>query len=266
MTQVALLGVGAMGEIILSGLLRAGWDASEVVGAARRAERREELASRYGVRMEATVEAATAGADAVLVGVKPYDALALLPQIAPHLAPGAVVISLCAGITTAQMEAQLPDGTPVIRVMPNTPAELGVGMSVISAGAHASEADLARAVSLMEAVGKAVVIPESHQDAATAISGSGPAYIFYVAEALADAGVLLGLPRAVATALATQTLLGSSTLLDASGQHATLLRERVTSPGGTTAAALRVLDDRAVKAAFIAAAEACRDRSAELGR
>jgi pyrroline-5-carboxylate reductase len=118
----------------------------------------------------------------------------------------------------------------------------------------------------MEAVGKAVVIPESHQDAATAISGSGPAYIFYVAEALADAGVLLGLPRAVATALATQTLLGSSTLLDASGQHATLLRERVTSPGGTTAAALRVLDDRAVKAAFIAAAEACRDRSAELGR
>jgi hypothetical protein len=142
------------------------------------------------------------------------------------------VISLCAGITTAQMEAQLPDGTPVIRVMPNTPAELGVGMSVISAGAHASEADLARAVSLMEAVGKAVVIPESHQDAATAISGSGPAYIFYVAEALADAGVLLGLPRAVATALATQTLLGSSTLLDASGQHATLLRERVTSPAG----------------------------------
>ena len=260
MTQVALLGVGAMGEIILSGLLRAGWDASEVVGAPRLAPENV-----WGERYS-PVWAAMSRADAVLVGVKPYDALALLPQIAPHLAPGAVVISLCAGITTAQMEAQLPDGTPVIRVMPNTPAELGVGMSVISAGAHASEADLARAVSLMEAVGKAVVIPESHQDAATAISGSGPAYIFYVAEALADAGVLLGLPRAVATALATQTLLGSSTLLDASGQHATLLRERVTSPGGTTAAALRVLDDRAVKAAFIAAAEACRDRSAELGR
>ena len=264
MTQVALLGVGAMGEIILSGLLRAGWDASEVVGAARRAERREELASRYGVRMEATVEAATAGADAVLVGVKPYDALALLPQIAPHLAPGAVVISLCAGITTAQMEAQLPDGTPVIRVMPNTPAELGVGMSVISAGAHASEADLARAVSLMEAVGKAVVIPESHQDAATAISGSGPAYIFYVVEAMIEAGVVLGMPRTTATELVVQTLFGAATMIKETGQHPTVLREQVTSPGGTTAAALRTLDDHKVRAAFITAMEAAARRSAEL--
>ncbi|RXW32908.1 pyrroline-5-carboxylate reductase [Propioniciclava flava] len=265
MTTVAILGVGAMGEIILSGLLRAGWEPASLVGAARRPARREELASRYGVRIEESVESAAGGADVVLVGVKPYDALALLPRIAPHLAPGAIVISLCAGITTAQMEAELPDGTPVIRVMPNTPAQVGAGMSVISAGKYASDADLATAVSLMEAVGTAVVIPEAHQDAATAISGSGPAYVFYVAEALIDAGVLLGLPRTVATTLATQTLLGSATLLDATGEHPTLLRERVTSPGGTTAAALRVLDERAVTAAFIAAAEACRDRSAELG-
>ena len=257
-----------MGEALIKGILQSGLYRSEQVMIAEpNQDRRVCLEKAYAVRTSSVSDDLWRECATVILAVKPQIMGSLLAD-ARGLANGRhLIITIAAGLPLSFYGDALGSSSlRIIRVMPNTPAELGVGMSVISAGAHASEADLARAVSLMEAVGKAVVIPESHQDAATAISGSGPAYIFYVAEALADAGVLLGLPRAVATALATQTLLGSSTLLDASGQHATLLRERVTSPGGTTAAALRVLDDRAVKAAFIAAAEACRDRSAELGR
>lgn len=265
MNRVAVLGAGVMGETLMAGMLRAGWAASDVVGAERRAERRDELAGRHGVRMVAEPAEAVAHAEVVLVVVKPQDVDALLPQVADALAPGAVVISLCAGVTLAQLERGLPAGTPVVRVMPNTPAQVGEGMAALSPGTHAGEAELATAVAVMGAVGRAVVVPERYQDAVTGVSGSGPAYLFLVAEALIEGGVHCGLTRDVATQLAVQTLYGSAKLLVDSGEHPAILRERVTSPAGTTAAGLRVLEERGVRAALLGAVEAARDRSVELG-
>lgn len=264
MSHTAIIGAGVMGETLLAGLLKAGWEPWTLVVADRRPERRAELERRYGVRAVEAPEA-VAGADVVILVVKPQDVSEALPEIAEQLAPGALLVSLCAGVATAQLEAGLPEGTPVIRVMPNTPAQVSEGMAAVSAGALASRAQLERAVEIMSAVGKAIVVPERYQDAVTAISGSGPAYLFFVVEAMIDAGVMLGLPRDTATLLVNQTMFGSAKLLIESGEHPNLLRERVTSPAGTTAAALRQLEDRSVKAAFIAAMEAARDRSVELG-
>ena len=266
MSHTALIGTGVMGETLLAGLLRAGWAPTSIVGADRRESRRQELEGRYGVRCVESPADAVDGADTVLLVVKPQDVADLLPAIAPHLAEGALLVSLCAGVNTAQLEAGLPEGTPVVRVMPNTPAQVSEGMAAVSAGVHAAEGDLAKAVHSMEAVGQAVVVPEKYQDAVTAISGSGPAYLFFVVEAMIDAGVMLGLPRDISTKLVNQTMFGSAKLLVESEQHPNLLREMVTSPAGTTAAALRHLEERSVKAAFMAAMEAARDRSAELGR
>jgi pyrroline-5-carboxylate reductase len=160
----------------------------------------------------------------------------------------------------------MPTGVPVVRVMPNTPAQVDEGMAAISAGATASAQDLEHVTELLSAVGKVVTVPEKYQDAVTAISGSGPAYLFFVVEAMIDAGVMLGLPRDIATTLVVQTMYGSAKLLADSGLHPTVLRERVTSPGGTTAAALRELEDHRVKAAFMTAMEAARDRSRDLAK
>jgi pyrroline-5-carboxylate reductase len=180
------------------------------------------------------------------------------------LRPGQLVVSLAAGIPTEAMEAAVPDGVAVVRTMPNTPSHLGEGMTVVAGGASASDDDVADAVALMRTVGDVAVVPEKHVDAAAAISGSGPAYVFYVAEALVEAGVHLGLPRTTASQLVTQTLAGSSLLLRETGEHPAVLREQVTSPGGTTAAALRVLESAAVRAAFLDATRANRDRSREI--
>ncbi|MFP5416104.1 MAG: pyrroline-5-carboxylate reductase [Actinomycetes bacterium] len=266
MSRLAIIGTGVMGETLLAGLLKAGWAPTDLVGADRRERRRQELEGHYGVRTVASNADAVVQADTVVVVVKPQDVPDLLPEIAPRLVPGAVVISLCAGVTLRQLEAGLPEGTPVVRVMPNTPAMVSEGMAAISPGHHASEVDVEKAVLVMEAVGKAIIVPESYQDAVTAISGSGPAYLFFVVEAMIDAGVMLGLPRDIATTLVNQTMFGSAKLLVESEEHPNLLRERVTSPAGTTAAALRQLEERGVKAAFIAAMEAARDRSVQLGR
>lgn len=265
MSRTALIGTGVMGETLLAGLLRAGWAPTAIVGADRREARRQELEGRYGVKCEASAADAVAGAETVIIVVKPQDVSELLPRIAHRLVPGALIVSLCAGVTTGQLEDALPERTPVVRVMPNTPAQVAEGMAAISAGAHASQVDLEKAVDIMEAVGQAIVVPERYQDAVTALSGSGPAYLFFVVEAMIDAGVGLGLPRDISTALVNQTMFGSAKLLVESERHPTLLREMVTSPAGTTAAALRHLEERSVKAAFMAAIEAARDRSAELG-
>lgn len=266
MSRTALIGTGVMGETLLAGLLQAGWAPTAIVGADRRETRRQELEGRYGVKCETSAEDAVAGAETVIIVVKPQDVAELLPKLAPRLAPGALVVSLCAGVTTSQLEDGLPERTPVVRVMPNTPAQVAEGMAAVSAGAHASKVDLDKAVDIMAAVGKAIVVPERYQDAVTALSGSGPAYLFFVVEAMIDAGVGLGLPRDISTALVNQTMFGSAKLLVESARHPTLLREMVTSPAGTTAAALRHLEERSVKAAFMAAIEAARDRSVELGR
>jgi pyrroline-5-carboxylate reductase len=261
-TRIAIVGVGNMGEAVLSGLVKAGHAPADVLAGVRRPERGDELSTRYGVRGLSADEAA-AEAEIVVLGVKPYDVVAMLSSL--DLRPGQLVVSLAAGITTATMEAAVPDGVAVVRVMPNTPSLVGEGMSVVAAGASATETDVADAVALMKAVGDAVVVPEKQVDAAAAISGSGPAYVFLVAEALVEAGVHLGLPRATSAQLVTQTLAGSSLLLRETGEHPAVLREQVTSPGGTTAAALRVLEQAGLRAALLDATRANRDRSQEIG-
>jgi pyrroline-5-carboxylate reductase len=263
MSLVAIFGAGVMGEAMLSGLLRAGRGPAELVVTERRPERVAELQERYGVDVVSNVDAAMR-ADTLVFVVKPQDMGALCDEIAPHVRPGSLVVSIAAGITTAYLESRLPEGVPVVRVMPNTPALVDEGMSAISPGAHCDEGHLAEAESLLRAVGKVVRVDEKHQDAVTAISGSGPAYLFYVAEAMIEAGVFLGLPRSIATELVVQTFYGAATMLRETGEHPSVLRENVTSPGGTTVAALRTLDDNKVRAAFISALEAARDRSHEL--
>jgi len=263
MTMVAVLGAGVMGETLVSGLLRAGRRPDELLLAERRPERAAELNERYGVEVVGNVDAARK-ADTLVLVVKPQDMGDVLDEVAPHLSPEGLVVSLAAGITTTFIESRLPAGIPVVRVMPNTPALVDEGMSVLSAGAHAGEEHLDEAEALLAAVGQVRRVPESQQDAVTAISGSGPAYLFFVVEAMIEAGVHLGLPRSTSTELVVQTVVGSAKLLRETGTHPTVLREQVTSPGGTTAAAIRELEDHKVRAAFITAMEAARDRSISL--
>jgi pyrroline-5-carboxylate reductase len=265
MALLAIFGAGVMGETLLSGLLRAGRPASDLVVTERRTDRAEELRGKYGVKVVSNVEAAEV-ADTLVFVVKPQDMGALCDEIADHVRPGALVVSLAAGITTSFLEERLADGVPVVRVMPNTPALVDQGMSAISPGEHCDEEHLAEAEALLGTVGKVVRVEEKHLDAVTAVSGSGPAYLFYVAEAMIEAGVFLGMPRATATELVVQTFYGAATMLRETGEHPSVLRENVTSPGGTTVAALRTLDDHKVRAAFISALEAARDRSHELGQ
>ena len=261
--RIAILGAGMMGETILAGLLRAGRPVHQVVISERRPERAVELAQRHGVQVMDNVAAAEFG-DTLLIVVKPQDMAGLLAEISGSLKPGTLVISLAAGLTTAFLEQHLPVGTPVVRVMPNTPALVDQGMAALSPGKQCDSEHLTRAQELLSATGRVVQVPEQYQDAVTAVSGSGPAYVFYVAEAMIEAGVLLGLPRVTSTELVAQTLFGAATMLRETGTHPSILREQVTSPGGTTAAALRVLDDQRVRAAFVTAMEAARDRSREL--
>ena len=260
---VAIFGAGVMGETLLSGLLRAGWTPDSLVITERRADRAAELEATYGVRALENTEAA-ALADTLVLVVKPQDMEALLQEIADHVRDDDLVVSLAAGITTEFLESHLPQGRAVVRVMPNTPALVDQGMAALSAGSFCSAEQLDVAQSLLAATGRVAVVPEKLQDAVTAISGSGPAYIFYVVEAMIEAGVVLGMPRTMATELVVQTLYGAATMMRETGQHPTVLREQVTSPGGTTAAALRELDDHKVRAAFITAMEAAAKRSAEL--
>ncbi len=260
---VAIIGAGVMGETLLSGLIRGGHDIADLMVGEKRAERATELREKYGVRVVANTEAA-AGADTVALVVKPQDMGDVLTEIAPHLRSGQVVISLAAGITTEYIEKHIPDGIAVVRVMPNTPALVDEGMAAISPGTHCDEQHLALAEGMLSVTGRVVRVPEKQQDAVTAISGSGPAYLFFVVEAMIEAGVHLGLPRSTATELVVQTVVGSAKLLRETGTHPTVLREQVTSPGGTTAAAIRQLEDHKVRAAFITAMEAARDRSVAL--
>jgi pyrroline-5-carboxylate reductase len=260
---VAILGAGVMGETLLAGLLRAGRDPQDVVITEKRPERAAELGVKYGVKVLDNVEATTLS-DTVVLVVKPQDISGLLAEIRESLRPGALVVCIAAGITTAFVEERLSDGTPVVRVMPNTPALVDEGMAAVSPGSHCDAEHLARASALLSATGKVLQLPEYHQDAVTAISGSGPAYIFYVVEAMIEAGVLLGLPRATSTELVVQTVYGAATMLKETREHPTVLREQVSSPAGTTMAALRQLDDHKVRAAFLTAMEAARDRSREL--
>jgi pyrroline-5-carboxylate reductase len=264
MDALAILGGGKIGEALLSGLLRGQRTAADVVVAEKYAERADYLAATYGVQI--VEPAAAAGlAGTLLIAVKPQDIDTLLAELAPVLDADHVLVSVAAGITTAHIEKMLPPGVAVVRCMPNTPALVDQAMTAISAGAHADEGHLAIAESLLGAVGRVVRVPESQLDAVTALSGSGPAYFFYLVEAMIDAGILLGLPRTLAAELIVQTAIGSAVMLRDSGEHPVQLREAVTSPGGTTIAAIRELEVHGVRAALLAAIEAACERSRELG-
>ncbi len=264
MVVIAILGAGKMGEALLSGLLRAGRPASGVAAVVRREARAEELHAGYGVPV-ITAEEAAKTAGTLVITVKPQDMERMLAEIAPFVDSGKLVISVAAGVTTSFIERHLQVDVPVVRVMSNTPVLVDEAMSVISAGSFANEKHLEAAEDLLRPVGTVLRIPESQQDAATALSGSGPAYVYYLVEAMVDAGILLGMPRRTALEMVTQAVYGAATMLRDSGEHPVILREAVTSPGGTTISAIRELEKHGVRAAFLAAIEAARDRSRELG-
>jgi pyrroline-5-carboxylate reductase len=261
---LAIIGGGKIGEALLSGLVRRG-GRDGILVCERSPERAAQLSERYGVPAVDLADAA-ARARVLLLAVKPQDIGSLLERLSDVVDDGHLVVSVAAGIPTKRIEAALPEGTPVVRVMPNTPALVDEGMSVLSAGTHAEEKHLDEAEALLAAVGQVRRVPEDQQDAVTALSGSGPAYFFYLVEAMVDAGILLGLPRALAADLIVQTALGSAVMMRDSGEHPVQLREAVTSPGGTTIAAVRELERHGVRAALIAAIEAAHARSVELGR
>lgn len=260
---VAVIGAGKMGEALLSGMLRAGKPVAQLRGTTRTGERSEALRQRYGVAMVSNEEAVKA-ADTLLLAVKPQDMGGLLDELAAYVSPDQLVISVAAGITTSFIERRLPDGTPCVRVMSNTPVLVDEAMSAVSPGSHAGEEHLRRAEEILQPVGRVMRVPESQQDAVTALSGSGPAYVYYLVEAMTDAGILLGLPRHVAHDLIVQAVRGAAAMLVESGEPPVLLREAVTSPAGTTINAIRELENHRVRAAVLDAIVAAHDRSREL--
>jgi pyrroline-5-carboxylate reductase len=264
MTQrIAILGAGVMGETLLAAILGSGHPAADMVISEKREDRAAELREKYAVEVTGNGEAVT-DADVVLLVVKPQDVPSLLAEISSSVRAEATVVSLAAGILITTLEAALPDGVAVIRAMPNTPALVGEGMFGISPGSSCSDDQLAAVTSLLESGGKVVVVDEAQQDGVTAVSGSGPAYVFYLAEAMIAGGIEAGLDEPTARILAAQTLVGSAKLLAESEDTAEELRRRVTSPNGTTAAAIQTFDDHGVKDALTAGVLAAAARSAEL--
>jgi pyrroline-5-carboxylate reductase len=255
-----------MGAALLGGLLDGGYDAELLAVAESEPERRRQLETQFPkVRLVPSGAWAVADADVVVVAVKPSDVTAALDAAQPALPGEVLVLSIAAGVTIATLEAAAP-GRPVVRAMPNTPAVVGLGASAIAPGGTATEEHLALAEQLLRSVGVVVRVDESQLDAVTGLSGSGPAYVMLVVEALVEGGVLAGLPREIASGLVVQTLLGSATLLAQSDEGPEALRAAVTSPGGTTAAGLRELEAHGVRAAMIDAVSAASARAAELGR
>jgi len=281
MVRIAIIGGGNMGEAILAGLLRSGRGAKDLVVSEKAAGRAAYLADTYSVQLS-SIAGAVENAAFVILAVKPGDVGAVVTEIAEAAARSEgnaveqVLISLAAGVGTAYFESRLPAGFPVVRVMSNTPALVGAGVSALAAGRFATAGQLAQAAALFESVGRAVCVPESQLDAVTAVSGSGPAYFFLFVEALVDAAVAAGLNRVVATDLVVRTMVGSGQMLlerleaaDPDGRGgstaAAELRVVVTSPGGTTAAGLRELERGGLRAAVASAVEAAKTRSEQLG-
>ncbi|NUT73215.1 pyrroline-5-carboxylate reductase [Pseudarthrobacter sp. C4D7] len=271
--RIAFLGCGSMNEAILGGLLEAGKDPGDVVATVRRAERAAELAGRYhGITAIAGEEEpdnnrhAATGSAVVILGVKPVGITDLAREISPALSPDTVVVSVAAAVSIAQLEAALPAGQPVIRTMPNTPAKLGRGVVSVSPGTHCSPEQLHMVKDLLQGTGTVVEVPEEQVDALSAISGSGPAYAFYLAEAMASAGEELGLDRELSLLLARETVAGAGFMLAEPGADPAVLRRSVTSPNGTTERAIATFDEQGIPAIIAAGARAAADRAAEITR
>ncbi len=265
--RVAFIGAGKMGEALVSGLIRAGGRSKdEIIVTARREEWARELGERHGVMATLSNPEAVGWARTLVLTVKPQDMDTLLDQIGEHVTAEHLVISFAAGIRCSFIESRIAERTPVVRVMSNVPVLVDEAMSVVSPGAAAEDKHLAVAEELLGSVGRVIRLAEQHQDAVTATSGSGPAYFALLAEAMIDGCILLGLSRDVATELIVQTMLGSAKMLRDTGVHPVEIREMVTSPGGTTIAAIRHLEQAGVRAAFLNAIDAARQRSAELAK
>jgi pyrroline-5-carboxylate reductase len=265
--KIVFVGGGNMGEALIAGLVRSGhWKPSHIIACDIRHDQLAKLQLRYKVQASADNRWAVREADIVLLAVKPQHMKHVLEEIGPVVRPEQLVLSIAAGIPTAFIEKFLAKGVPVVRIMPNTPALIGLGMAGMARGRYAKEAHERAARAIMETVGQALSVPERDMDAVTAVSGSGPAYVFYVAEAMKDAGVKLGLAPHVADALVRQTIQGAGTLLAQSHEEPQTLRERVTSPGGTTEAALKVMESSKVRAIFVKALKRAKERSRELSQ
>lgn len=263
--RVALVGTGVMGEAVLGSLVAA-VGADQVAVTDGRADHGQAVAARHGVTWADSNADAARGADVVVLAVKPKDVAAVCADISEPLGDGRLVASVAAGITTAYLAERLPAGTRVVRVMPNTPATIGRGIAALSAGGAAEGADLDLVAELLAGTGETVQVPESQQDVVTAVSGSGPAYVFYLLEAMRDAGVAGGLDPELALQLARHTVAGAAELALASDDDPAVLRERVTSPGGTTLAAITELDRLEVRDAVGHAVRKAWERAAELGQ
>ncbi len=261
--RLVVVGGGRMGAALVGGLLAGGWDIAELGLVEKEAARRQELVARWpGLQ----VEAGPLSAEGVVLAVKPTDVEATARAVASTGC--ARVLSIAAGVSLAALEEALGAASrslPVVRAMPNTPALVGAGAAAVAGGTWATEADLEWAEKILGSVGTVVRVPEAQLDAVTGLSGSGPAYVFVMAEALIDAGVLVGLPHDVSRHLAVQTLLGAARLLDESGETPGTLRSAVTSPGGTTAAGLRALEARGLRSALVEAVVAATERSRAMG-
>ncbi len=261
--RIAILGGGVMGETLATGLLRAVQPTPRVIVVEKRLERANELRAILGVGI-ADAQVAVADADVIVIAVKPQDVSALLAEVGSDVPQGSLVISIAAGIRTQAIESAVDGSVNVVRAMPNTPARVGRSVTGVSAGESCSTDALALSVSLLESVGIVVVVPERLQDAVTAVSGSGPAYVFFLAEAMISAATELGLDLETAERMVHHTILGAATLLDRSDDSAATLRAKVTSPNGTTAAAIATMEELGVGEAIVSALRSAHDRSREL--
>jgi pyrroline-5-carboxylate reductase len=263
---IGFLGAGNMAEALIRGLLHGGQPAQQILASAPRRDRLDEIVGLYDIVTATDNREVARKSDILVLSVKPQILEKVLREVSVEVRAGTLVISVAAGISTATIEALLPESARVVRSMPNTPALVRAGATAISAGRHATEDDLHLAKSLFDAVGLTVSLDESQLDAVTGLSGSGPAYIFLILEALADAGVKVGLSRRNAQRLAAQTVMGSAKMLLETDEHPGRLKDMVTSPGGTAIAGLHTLEQGGLRTTLINAVETATKRAKELGR
>jgi pyrroline-5-carboxylate reductase len=263
--KIALLGAGKMGGIILQALLKNGMLSTRSTRATvAHSDRARELSAKLKVKVGTDNAEAATGADIIVIAVKPQVVEEVVREISAQVTPKQVIVSVAASVPTAMIEKNLPAAVPVIRAMPNTPCMLGSGMTAICKGRHASAKDVALTCHLFEVVGRTVVVDEKHMDAVTALSASGPAYIYIILESLAEAGVKVGLPRDIATLLAAQTTLGAARVVLETGDHPALLKDAVTTPAGCTIDAIMELEEGKLRVTLIKAVVKAAQRAKEL--
>jgi len=262
--RVAVLGLGKIGTILLRGLLKAGLSPSNACATVRHADRTRALGGKLPLAVGTDNRAAARSADIILISVKPQNVGELLDEIRADVTPAKLVVSVAASVPTSYIEGHLETGVPVVRAMPNTPCQVGAGMTGICKGSHATESHLETARQLFETVGRTVVVDEKHMDAVTGLSASGPAFVYIILESLAEAGVKVGLPRDVATLLSAQTLLGAAKVALKTGDHPALLKDAVTTPAGCTIDGILELEEGKLRVTLIKAVVKATQRAKEL--